>query len=369
VHANVAWKSGLREASRGGASAATTASNGSPWCSKASSARVRTRSTSSVKRGAPTQVGAQHDHVDEEPDHRLEVGPLARRDRHAHGNVVPAAEPVQQHVERGGQRHERCRAKAPRQRPERERKLRVDRERKARTGVVRHRRARPVGRKVEGRHAVERAAPMVERRAHRLAAQRVRLLASRSPRTARGGSGTAAGAGRKRRVAVRDLAQHHDRRPAVVTMWWTTTRAIARRREAQEPRAQQRPALEVEAGRALAMRARAGDVVAARVRDRRLVVERQRELERPSRCAARFARGTSKRVRSAAWRRNDVVEGAREQGRVERAFVRAARRARCRATRPGTSGRGATAAPARRKPGPCARPSGANRRTPSATAT
>jgi hypothetical protein len=114
------------------------------------------------ERGVAGQVGTQRERVDEEPDQPLDLGSLAPRDRYAHHDVVLAAVPVQQHLERGEQGHERGRAFAPGQRLDARHHRLGQLEPAGAAAPALYRRPGPVGRQLQhGRRAGERLLPVL----------------------------------------------------------------------------------------------------------------------------------------------------------------------------------------------------------------
>ncbi len=59
-----------------------------------------------AKRAPVIHRGAQDDRVDEKPDNAFQLGPVPPSDDRADRDVVLAGPPVEQHLARGGQRHE-----------------------------------------------------------------------------------------------------------------------------------------------------------------------------------------------------------------------------------------------------------------------
>ena len=274
-----------RIAARGratGASSSTSFSNGTSWCEYASSAMLRTRRRSSRERRVAGEIAAQHQRVDEEADHALELGPVAPGDGHAHRDVLLAAVAVKQDEEGGEQRHEQRRALAARKRLQLLRDRRVDVEGVPPAAVIGDRRPRPVERQLQHRHVGQRALPVLDFPRERLALHQLALpdrvvgVLHRQFGQWRGLSPDIGCVERRQLApqnptgpAVADDVVHGDDQPVFV------------RRKAQEPRAQQRPAFEVEQHRALGLgrrpcarfalgRGGAGDVL-DRDRDPRLV--------------------------------------------------------------------------------------------------
>ena len=95
------------------------------------------------------RVGAQHQRVDEEPDQFVQRRVHPARDRAAQRDVGSSAKPRQQAREPRLQHHEQARARRPRQCRQPAVQFGVDAERHMPAAVARHRRTRPVGRKLD----------------------------------------------------------------------------------------------------------------------------------------------------------------------------------------------------------------------------
>ena len=103
-----------------------------------------------AERGCAVEPAAQRQHVDEEADQALGLGAGASRNGGSDHHVVLAAPARQQHLEGGEQQHEQGGAVPARQLDEGGGAGGVDGEVMHGTAKARHRRARPVGRQLQG---------------------------------------------------------------------------------------------------------------------------------------------------------------------------------------------------------------------------
>ncbi len=193
------------------------------------------------------QPRPQDQRVDEEADQPLELRPRAVRDRRADEEVLLAAVARQGGREGREEEHVERRPFAPRRLAEARRLRRREEPAAAGAAEALHRRARPVGRQLEGeRRRGELPAPVGELTAEHLG--RPVLLPGREVGILEGRLGKGRRPpGERRPVERRELGQEHPLGPAVVDgVMEGEEEGVLRGAQAGEPGAHERPPREVE---------------------------------------------------------------------------------------------------------------------------
>ncbi len=168
------------------------------------------------ERPGRVDLAAQHQGVDEEADQSFELGLAAAGHRVADAQVALAAVALQQHLEGGGQQHERRGAERAAEPAQAFAQGRTEVELDRRAVLRAHGRPRPVGRQRQQRwRAGQRAAPVIELPGQHFALQPAALPFGEVGVLDRQFVELRRPAGREGAVGGAELAQQHAHRPAV----------------------------------------------------------------------------------------------------------------------------------------------------------
>ncbi len=210
---------------RAGSSTSTSRSNGTSACAERRQVGRRGRPVEQLgERRGRVDRGAQHQGVDEHADQVVERRLAATGDRGADRDVVGAAQPGQQHRERGVHHHEQrrvaCRGAVATSRAVQLRRRRANSTAPPRQRLLR--RPRPVGRQLQhvrqrrpARRASSRAAARVSDVRVVLGAEHLAAATARSRRTAPAAAPTRGRPGGARRVGRHHVAGQRRHREAV----------------------------------------------------------------------------------------------------------------------------------------------------------